>query len=139
MERCYSFKGRIATFLCFQTSLTDPCNENQLAALFILNLFRQSISTCFGHICSPSSGGIYIYLPTVVYVCVYIYTHYMYVYIYIYIYIHTQQLVRVEVKRRFFSAQHVPNFLYTGCFRRNRKYTYFRRWQYGLFPVNKFI
>jgi len=25
----------------------------------------------------------------------------------------------------------------TGCFRRNSKY--FRRWQYGLFQVNKFI
>jgi len=35
-----------------------PCNENQLDALFILSLFRQSTSTCFGHICSPSSGGI---------------------------------------------------------------------------------
>jgi len=39
-----------------------PCNENQLDALFILSLFRQSTSTCFGYICSPSSGGIlYIY------------------------------------------------------------------------------
>jgi len=39
-----------------------PCNENQLDALFILSLFRQPTSTCFGHICSPSSGGIlYIY------------------------------------------------------------------------------
>ena len=37
-------------------------NKNQLDALFILSLFRQSISTCFGHICSPSSGGVmYIY------------------------------------------------------------------------------
>jgi len=39
-----------------------PCNENQLDAVFILSLFRQSTSACFGHICSPSSGGIlYIY------------------------------------------------------------------------------
>ena len=31
-------------------------------ALFILRLFRQSTPTCFGHIWSPSSGGIlYIY------------------------------------------------------------------------------
>jgi len=38
------------------------CNKNQLDALFILSKFRQSTSTCFGHICSPSSGGIlYIY------------------------------------------------------------------------------
>ena len=38
------------------------CNKNQLEALFILSLFRQPTSTCFGHICSPSSGGIlYIY------------------------------------------------------------------------------
>jgi len=35
-----------------------PCNENQPDALFILSLFRQSICTCFGHIYSPSSGGI---------------------------------------------------------------------------------
>ena len=27
-------------------------------ALFILSLFRQTTSTCFGHICSPSSGSI---------------------------------------------------------------------------------
>jgi hypothetical protein len=39
-----------------------PCNENQSDALFILSLFRQSTSTCFGRICSPSSGGIlYLY------------------------------------------------------------------------------
>jgi hypothetical protein len=41
---------------------TPPCNENQLDALFILSLFCQSASTRFGHICSPSSGGImYVY------------------------------------------------------------------------------
>jgi len=39
-----------------------PCNENQFAALFIPSLFLQSSSTCFGHIYTPSSGGIlYIY------------------------------------------------------------------------------
>ena len=48
-----------------------PCNKNQLDAQFILSLFCQSTSTCFGHICSPSSGGI------------------LYIYIYIYIYTHT--------------------------------------------------
>jgi hypothetical protein len=38
------------------------CNKNQLDALFILSLFRQSTSTCFGHICNTSSGNIlYIY------------------------------------------------------------------------------
>jgi hypothetical protein len=35
------------------------CNKNQLDALFILNLFRQSISLCYGHIYCPSLGGIY--------------------------------------------------------------------------------
>ena len=35
-----------------------PFNENHLDALFIFSLFRQSTSTCFGHICIPSSGGI---------------------------------------------------------------------------------
>jgi len=40
-----------------------PCNENQLDALFIFSLFLQSSSTCFGHICSTSSGvySCYIY------------------------------------------------------------------------------
>jgi len=38
------------------------CNKNQIDALSVLSLFRQSTSTCFGHICSPSSRGIlYIY------------------------------------------------------------------------------
>ena len=37
-------------------------NKNQLDVIFILSLFRQSTSTCFGHICSPSSGGmLYMY------------------------------------------------------------------------------
>ena len=43
-------------------------NKNQLDALFILSLFRQSTSTCFGHMCSPSSAGmlyIYIYIHRV--------------------------------------------------------------------------
>ena len=35
-----------------------PCNENQLDALFILSLFHELTSTCFGHICSASSGSI---------------------------------------------------------------------------------
>jgi hypothetical protein len=38
------------------------CNKDQPDALHILSLFRQSTSTCFGHICSPSSGSVlYIY------------------------------------------------------------------------------
>ena len=42
---------------------TPVCNKNQPDARFILSLFRHSTSTCFGHICSPSSGGIlYIYI-----------------------------------------------------------------------------
>jgi len=40
-----------------------PYNKNQTDALFILSLFRQSTSACFGHVCSPSSGGtLYIYI-----------------------------------------------------------------------------
>jgi hypothetical protein len=35
------------------------CNENQIDALFILNLFRHSTSTCFGYVYCPSSGGIH--------------------------------------------------------------------------------
>jgi hypothetical protein len=49
------------------------CNENQLDALFILSLFFQSTSKCFGHTWSPSSEGI----P-------YMYNIYQLLYIYIY-------------------------------------------------------
>jgi hypothetical protein len=34
-------------------------NENQLDAVYILNLFRQIDSICFGRIYCPSSGGIH--------------------------------------------------------------------------------
>ena len=47
---------------CWPCISIHLCNKNQLDALFILSIFRQSASTCFGHIFSPSSGGIlYIY------------------------------------------------------------------------------
>jgi hypothetical protein len=39
-----------------EQKLFDLCSKNQLDALFILSLFLQSTSTCFGLICSPSSG-----------------------------------------------------------------------------------
>ena len=53
MKNYYTLPRKLILFLC---------NEHQLDALFILSLFRQSTSTCFGHICSPSPGGIlYIY------------------------------------------------------------------------------
>ena len=42
----------------YERNYCYPCNENQLDALFILNVFRHSTSTCFAHICSQSSGGI---------------------------------------------------------------------------------
>ena len=45
-----------------KTKRKSLCNKKQLDALFILSFSHQSTSTCFGHICSPSSGGIlYIY------------------------------------------------------------------------------
>ena len=82
--------NRCPTFMfCWPCILIDPCNEMQLDALFILRSFRQSTSTCFGYICSPSSGGIlciYIYatigtccaqhVPIVVCVCVCVYIWY---------------------------------------------------------------
>jgi len=46
------------------------CNENQLDELVIPSLFRQSTSTCFGHICSPSSGGL-LYIYSNWYCCVF--------------------------------------------------------------------
>jgi len=41
-----------------RTQASILCNKNQLEALLILSLFRQSTSTCFGHIYSPLSEGI---------------------------------------------------------------------------------
>jgi len=45
--------------LCGRNLVLSLCNENQLDVLSILNLFLQSTSTCIGHVCSPSSGGIF--------------------------------------------------------------------------------
>jgi len=40
------------------------CNKKQLvAALFTFSSFHKSASTCFGHICCPSSGGILYSIP----------------------------------------------------------------------------
>jgi hypothetical protein len=41
-------------YVLLTVHLDDLCNENQLDALFTLNLFRQSTSTCFGHVYCPS-------------------------------------------------------------------------------------
>jgi len=43
--------------LCWPCISIHLCNKNQLDTLFILRLFCQPTSTCFGYICSPSSGG----------------------------------------------------------------------------------
>ena len=51
----------LITLFVLLTVYLDPCNENQLGALFIHSLFRQSTSTCFVHICSPSSGCILLF------------------------------------------------------------------------------
>jgi hypothetical protein len=58
---------KIVQILCFADCSSDNlCNENQLDALLILNLFRQSTSTCFRHIYCPSSGGIHCICTAVV-------------------------------------------------------------------------
>jgi hypothetical protein len=44
-------------FLMLQLDIL--CNEKQLDALFSFNIFRQSTSTCFGHVYCPSSEGIH--------------------------------------------------------------------------------
>ena len=51
-------KGLLYFMFTWPCISTHPRNENQFDELFILSLFRQSTSTCFGRICSPSSGGI---------------------------------------------------------------------------------
>ena len=57
-ENLHILKRLSAGERCIELRWFVPCNENQPDALFILSLFRQSTSTCFGHICSPSSGDI---------------------------------------------------------------------------------
>jgi hypothetical protein len=60
-----TYKTSSLELSCFaDRALNIFCNENHPNELFILNLFRLSTSTCFGHVCYPSSGGIY-------YVCTY--------------------------------------------------------------------
>jgi hypothetical protein len=44
-------------YVLLTVHLDNLCNENQLDALFILNLLRQSTSACFGGNYCPSSGG----------------------------------------------------------------------------------
>jgi len=58
-----SYNKGIQILFCSPYSISiQLCNKNQLNSIFILSLFRQSASACFGHICSPSSGGVlYIY------------------------------------------------------------------------------
>jgi len=58
-------------FILLTVHLDYLCNKNQLDALFILSILCQSTPTCFGHICSPSLGGI-----------LYIYNTYQLLYIY---------------------------------------------------------
>ena len=54
-----SVKWEKSTFVsCWPCISIRLCNKNRLNALFILSLFRQSTSTCFGHICSSASAGI---------------------------------------------------------------------------------
>ena len=71
------YSGRLLSvyfMFCWPYISIHLCKKNQLDALFILSLLRQSTSTCFGHIGSPSSGDIQ-----------YIYNTYQLLYIYIYI------------------------------------------------------
>jgi hypothetical protein len=50
---------KIKLYVLLTVHLDNLCNENQLDALYILNLFRQSTSTCFRRIYYPSPGGIH--------------------------------------------------------------------------------
>jgi hypothetical protein len=46
----------ILFYFLLTVNLDNLSNENQLDVLFILNLFHQTTSTCFGRIYCPSSG-----------------------------------------------------------------------------------
>ena len=62
IAKILSLYGNFFLMFCWPCISIHMCNKNQLDALFIPSLFHQSTSTCFGHIFSPSSGGIlYIY------------------------------------------------------------------------------
>jgi len=54
---CNLINNKNSTDTKLGTCIINPCNENQLDALFIHSLFCQSTPTCFGHICSPSSDN----------------------------------------------------------------------------------
>jgi len=53
LKGLYTSKG----FWDSYTTIRISSNKNRLDPLFSLSLFHQSTSTCFGHICSLSSGG----------------------------------------------------------------------------------
>ena len=53
----WKFMCLVFFMFCWPCISIRLCSEDWLDALFILSLFHQSTSTCFGHICSPSSGG----------------------------------------------------------------------------------
>jgi len=98
--------------LYFSNINFNPCNENQLNALFIFSLFRQSTSTCFGHICSPPSRGIlYIYnnwhLLCWKEVCLKLLKR-IYIYIYIYIYHHNFKQPPFQHKYKLLYMYSIP-------------------------------
>jgi cellulose synthase/poly-beta-1,6-N-acetylglucosamine synthase-like glycosyltransferase len=55
---CFNVVNFLFFIFCWPCISIHLCNKNQLDALFIFSLFHQSTSSCFGHIRSPSSGGI---------------------------------------------------------------------------------
>jgi hypothetical protein len=57
--QCQLGKSTIRCYVLLTVHLDILCNENQPDTLSILNLFRQSTSTCFGHVYCLSSGGIH--------------------------------------------------------------------------------
>jgi hypothetical protein len=79
----------------------DSCNKNQHDALFILNLFRHSTSTCFGHVRIPPSGGI-----------LYIHSNWYALCFSVGYLLVGQQTVN-------WKTQHVTTVVYTGCPTRN--------------------
>jgi hypothetical protein len=64
-QACCINKPDTFSYVSLNVHQDNLCNENQLDALFILNLFRQSTSTCFGSISCSSSGCIHCVCTTV--------------------------------------------------------------------------
>jgi hypothetical protein len=63
----YIVMENVFLYVSLTMHIDNLCNENQIDALFIYNLFHQTTTTCFERIYCPSSEGIYYYIYIYIY------------------------------------------------------------------------